>query len=85
VHTSEAAPQPNTQHLLADFVPWVNAHVVVTKAKHPRKGTHGIVTNVLRGQGTSVEPRIQIRPLAYNPLTPFSLIVVDYDDVVEAR
>ena len=45
----------------------------------------GIVKSVLTGQQTPSGLKLQIQPTHIDPNTPFSLLTLDYDNVVEAR
>ena len=69
----------------ADGVPWIGTSVIITKLGNPHKGYVGIVKDVLRGQHTASGLKIIMQLVHNNPLNPFKITVVDYDDVVEQR
>ena len=57
--------------------------VVVVKSG-PHKGYKAVVKNILPGQATSSQPRLEIQFLHLDPSNPFKTVIVDYDDVVES-
>jgi len=65
-------------------VPWLKTEVIVCKVKHPLKGYHAIVKDVLPLQDTPSGLRITAQFTQLNPANPFKTEVLDYDDVVEA-
>ena len=69
----------------ADSVPWIGTHIIIMKLGSPLKGYIGIVKDVLRGQDTASSLKVVIQQEHLNPLSPFKMVVVDYDDVVEQR
>jgi hypothetical protein len=58
--------------------------VIVCKVKHPMKGYHAIIKDVLPLQDTPSSLRITIQFIHMNPAHPFKTEILDYDDVVEA-
>jgi len=62
---------------------WLGISVTIIKAG-PYKGYQAVVKNVLPGQTTSSNPRLEIQFLHHNPSNPFMIVIVDYDDVVES-
>jgi len=65
-------------------VPWPKTEVIVCKIKHPLKGYHAIVKDVLPLQDTPSSLRITAQFTQLNPANLFKTEVLDYDDVVEA-
>jgi hypothetical protein len=65
-------------------VPWIKTEVIVCKVKHPRKGYHAIIKDVLPLQNTSSGLRISAQFTHVDPAHPFKTEILDYDDVVEA-
>jgi hypothetical protein len=80
-------PIDSTNTVLArpDQVPWIGTLVILNKVGHPMKGYSAIVTNVLCGQKTLSGLQIVARFTHMDPTAPFTTVVVDYDDVVEAK
>jgi hypothetical protein len=65
------------------WTPWLGISVTIVKAG-PHKGYKAVVKNVLPGQTTSSNPRLEIQFQHLDPSNPFKIITVDYDDVVES-
>ena len=63
--------------------PWLGIAVIIAKAG-PYKGYQAVVKNVIPGQTTSSNPRLEIQFLHLDPSIPFKTVIVDYDDVVES-
>jgi hypothetical protein len=57
--------------------------VIVCKVKHPMKGYHAIIKDVLPLQDNLSGLRITAQFTHMNPAHPFKTEVLDYDDVVE--
>jgi hypothetical protein len=81
-------PTPHTTSSTGCFfmgnqVPWLGIPVTIVKAG-PYKGYKAIVKNVLPGHTISGNPRLEIQFLHLDPSSPFKIIAVDYDDVVES-
>jgi hypothetical protein len=85
LHAPNPSSGPSANLFKADDVPWLGAEVIISKSKHPSKGSRWVVRNVLRGQQTTSGLRVEIVPMNYDPSLPFPRNVVDYDEVVEAR
>jgi hypothetical protein len=68
----------------AEWVPWVKMEVIVCKVKHPMKGYHAIIKDLLPLQDTPSSLRIRTQFIHMNPAHPFKSEILDYDDVVEA-
>ncbi len=69
----------------AEKVPWIGVEVIIIGA-HAQKGYLGIIKNVLCNQSTSSGIRVVMQitsPLVAS--APFMHVVVDYNQVVEAR
>ena len=66
-------------------MPWIGTNVIITKPGSPIKGYVGVVKDVLRGQDTASNLKIDIQLAHLNPSSPFQRTIVDYDDVVEKR
>ena len=66
-------------------MPWIGAHVIITKVGNPLKGHIAVVKDVLRGQETASGLKIVVQLTHLDPSSPFKTIVVDYDHVVEER
>jgi len=64
-------------------VPWLDIPATIIKAG-PHKGHSAVVKNVLPGQTTSSNLRLEIQFLHLDPSSPFKIVTVDYDDVVES-
>jgi len=62
---------------------WLGVFVTIVKAG-PHKGYKAVIKNVLPGQMTSSKPRLEIQFLHLGPSSPFKVVIVDYDDVVES-
>jgi hypothetical protein len=67
----------------SERTPWIKIEVVVCKVKHPMKGYHAIVKDVLPLQDNLSGLRITAQFTHINPAHPFKTEVLDYDDVVE--
>jgi len=76
-HLSNAIPR-------SERIPWINTAVIVT-GRHSMRTYPGIVKDVLPGQQTPSGLKIQIEPTCVDPNRPFTLLTLDYDNVVEAR
>ena len=64
-------------------VPWLDIPATIIKAG-PHKGHSAVVKNVLPGQTTSSNLRLEIQFLHLDPSSPFKIVTVDYDDDVES-
>ena len=71
--------------LQRDKVPWIGMHVLITGAKNPMKGYQGIVKDVLPGQMTQSMPQIAIQLTHLNPSAPFKTVIVNLNEVVDAK
>ena len=69
----------------SDQVPWLSQTIIVAKVKHLFKGCQAIVKNVLCSQDTLSGLLIVAQLFYWDPTVPYPTIVLDYDDVVEAR
>lgn len=77
-------PMSSTSYISkVNWVPWLDIPVTIIKAG-PHKGHSAVVKNVLPGQTTSSNLRLEIQFLHIDPSSPFKIITVDYDDVVES-
>jgi hypothetical protein len=68
----------------SERIPWIGTAVIVT-GRHSMRTYPGIVKDVLPGQRTPSGLKLQIQPTLIDPNTPFRLLTLDYDNVVEAR
>ena len=71
--------------LRCDEVLWIGTHVLITGAKNPMKGYQGIVKDVLPGQTTQSVPRIAVQFTHLNPSAPFKTVIVNLNEVVDAK
>lgn len=77
--------QPRLQHTIrSDPVPWLNTEIIITE-RHARKGYRGVILDVLCNQQTSSGLRVQVQLTTFDPNAPFPRMLLDYDDVIEAR
>ena len=81
---------PTSSSMPADLpkyeqVPWISMEVIVCKVKHPMKGYHAIIKDVLPLQDTSSSLKITAQFIYLDPAHPFKTEVLDYDDVVKAK
>lgn len=74
----------DTDIFKADRVPWLGLTVTIVKAG-PLKGYQAVIKDVIRGQATSSQLRLDVQLLHLNPSAPFQRIVLDYDDVLESK
>ena len=79
--TQQSPPQ---RSIPSDKVPWLNTEIIITE-RHAWKGYRGIILDVLCNQQTSSGLRVQVQLTSLNPNSPFQRILLDYDDIVEAR
>ena len=79
--TQQSHPQ---RSIPSDKVPWLNTEIIITE-RHAWKEYRGIILDVLCNQQTASSLRVQVQLTSLNLNTPFPRILLDYDDVVEAR
>jgi hypothetical protein len=87
------APPKTTQALqivTSNRHPWCGRHVIVIHGSYRSKP--GVVKNVLYGQPTAsgykVEVqltgyKVEVQLTGYDPSAPYSMLLLDYDDVVD--
>jgi hypothetical protein len=68
-----------------DSVPWIGTNVIITKQGNPFKGYVGIVKNVICSQDTASGLKVVVQLTHLNPLAPFKITVIDYDDVIKQQ
>jgi len=83
-HVLGTHPHPSNAIPRSERIPWINTDVIVT-GRHSMRTYPGIVKSVLTGQQTPSGLKLQIQPTYVDPNTPFRLLTLDYDNVVEAR
>jgi hypothetical protein len=64
-------------------VPWIGTNVIITKQGNTFKEYVGIVKNVICGQDTASSLKVVVQLTHLNPLAPFKITVINYDDVIE--
>jgi hypothetical protein len=73
------------KQLLNDLIPWIGTSILVVKPGHAMKGYRGIVKTVLRKQRSASGLRVVAQLTHLNSSCPFQSMVLDYDEVVEAK
>jgi hypothetical protein len=66
-------------------VHWIGTNVLITGKGNPMKGYQGIIKDVLCGQTTKSRLRIAVQFTHLNPAAPFKTVLVDFDEVVDAK
>lgn len=84
-HTPQSLPSTSDRVMRHERVPWIGTNVIITKAGHPLKGNPAVVKDVLCSQQTASGLRVAAQITSFDPSRPFKTVVLDYDDVVEAR
>ena len=68
-----------------DNVGWIGTSVLVTGTGNPMRGYRGIVKDVLCGQTTKSGLRIAVQFTHMDPAAPFKTVIVDFDEIVDAK
>ena len=71
--------------LRCNEVPWISMHVLITGAKNLMKGYQGIVKDVLPGQMMQSMPWIAVQFIHLNPSASFKTVIVNLNEVVDAK
>jgi len=69
----------------SDKVPWINTEIIIVKTGSPMRTFPGVVTDVLCNQATSSGLKVEVQLTILEAVGPFRRVILDYDDVVEAR
>ena len=78
--SSSLAKQPRN-----DPIPSISTTILVLKVGHPMKGYQGIVKSVLCKQLMESGLHFVAQLTHLDPSSPYNMVVLDYDDVVEAQ
>lgn len=64
--------------------PWCDTNIIINKIGDARKGQKGRILDVLINQHTSTGIMLVVQLVQFNPVTPFPIISIDCDYVVES-
>ncbi|KAF8235247.1 hypothetical protein L208DRAFT_1258056, partial [Tricholoma matsutake] len=68
-----------------DPIPWIRTTILVSKPGHAMKSYQGIVKTVLCKQPTKSGLHLVVQLAHLDPSCPYKMVVLNYDDVVEAQ
>lgn len=77
-------PHPPVAIPRSDCVPWINIEVIIT-GRHSERTRLATVKDVLSNQPTPSGLRVVVQRTCSDVAAPFRQLVLDYDNVVEAR